>query len=418
MQLELRTRAKKWIAGTAAVLAAGAYIGVAVSRLTAELLAQSPELSKLRWAVRLDPASAEYRHALGAREVALQSPAEALFWLHSAVALNSHKANYWMDLAVAQQQLGDASGENSSLRSALAAGPHIPEITWHAAQFLVALGSTDQAMKQFRTVLESDPPMAATAISTLWAIRPDTDFLLDNVVPASGNAPLLGFLLSRNDTTSAAKVWNKMFSQQQSVERGFVLGYVRYLLAHQEVSQAEQVWCQAATLSDLAAYQPSPENLLVNGDFSLDILNAGFDWRHQPVTGVSIALDPNEAHSSVRSLRISLEGDSISDAGISETVPVEPGTQYQFSAFYKAKNMDGAGAMQFAVHDAYRATLLYSGEDLKNADFWRNTGGNFVTPSDTRLVLVHLIRVPANRPIRGTLWVDGLRLVLKRTEHP
>ena len=65
----------------------------------------------------------------------------------------------------------------------------------------------------------------------------------------------------------------------------------------------------------MAAYQPSSENLLINGDFSLDILDGGFDWVHRDVRGASLALDPTEMHSSSRSLRITLDGPGITDAG-------------------------------------------------------------------------------------------------------
>src|SRR5205807_10622652 len=116
------------------------------------------------------------------------------------------------------------------------------------------------------------------------------------------------------------------YSLQQEVDRSDLLGYEGYLLAHREVEQASLVWQQAAKLSDIEAYQPSPENLLVNGDFSLDILNGGFDWIHQPISGVSVALDTSETHSSSRSLRIVLEGPAISDCGISQLVRSEEHT--------------------------------------------------------------------------------------------
>ena len=273
-------------------------------------------------------------------------------------------------------------------------------------------------MKQFHTVLENDPPLTWPALITAWKIRPDVDSLLDGVVPPAAYAAFLQFLLSKNETVAAAKVWDKMFWQEQSVPRNDLLGYERYLVTHQEVSQASRVWQQAAKLSDLAAYQPSRENLLVNGDFSLQILNGGFDWIHQPVQGVSIALDPRETHSGSRSLRFTLDGEGFADAGISQLVTVQPHTRYEFSAFYKARDMDGAGDMQFAVYDGYRATPLLMSEGLKNADFWKSVTGTFMTPADTQLVKLQLIRVPAGRPIRGKLWIDGLRLVQSGTEHP
>ena len=101
-------------------------------------------------------------------------------------------------------------------------------------------------------------------------------------------------------------------------------------------------------MADLSGYQPSSENLLINGDFSLEILDGGFDWMHQKTRGVALALDPNETHSSPHSLRIIFDGPGIEDAGIRQMVSVEPNTSYEFSGFYKASDMDGAGGTKFA----------------------------------------------------------------------
>jgi tetratricopeptide (TPR) repeat protein len=416
MQLNLRTPAKRWVAATVTLVATAAYCGIATCRFLADRFSQSSEESSLRLASRLDPGNAEYQHLLGVHQLALQSPKDALGPLLRATVLNPNSAKYWMDLAATDQLLGESENERAALNQALATDPHTPAIAWHAANLFLADGLPDEAMKQFRSVLETDIPLRNPAIRTAWEIRPDVDSLLEQVIPPVANMAFLQFLLSEKQTVAAAKVWEKMYLLQQEVGRSDLLGYERYLLSHGEVAQASRVWQQGARLSDIAAYQPSPENLLVNGDFSLDILNGGFDWVHAPIGGVAVALDTSETRSSSRSLRIAIDGAGIADVGISQLVIVEPNTRYEFHAVYKAKEMDGAGAMQFAVHDAYRNTPLFTSEDLRNADFWKDAGGSFVTPVDTRLVRVHLIRVPPGRPIRGKLWIDGLRLIQSGAE--
>jgi hypothetical protein len=92
-------------------------------------------------------------------------------------------------------------------------------------------------------------------------------------------------------------------------------------------------------------------------------------------------------------------------------VAVEPHTSYEFSAFYKANDMDGAGGMVFAVQDAYKETPLFMSEELRDADFWKKTGGVFTTADDSQLVMVRVVRVPGGSPIRGKLWIDGLQFV-------
>jgi hypothetical protein len=265
-------------------------------------------------------------------------------------------------------------------------------------------------------VMENDPSLAPQAINLCWKIHPDIESLLSGVIPPNAYDSFLGFLISRNETSAAAKVWGKMFFAQRTLERSDLFAYMRYLIAHQEVSQAALVWQQAADLSGLAAYQPSSGNLLVNGDFSLEVLNGGFDWLHQKTLGVALALDPNDAHSSTRSLRITFDGPGIADAGIRQLVPVEPNTSYEFSGFYKAQEMDGAGGPKFAIQDLYRETPFYMSDDLRDSDFWRKTGGAFTTGPDTHLLVLRIARVPAGSPIRGKLWIDGLQLA--RIDNP
>jgi hypothetical protein len=412
MQFELRSSAKKCAVLAVLALLTASYVGLSAAQMLAAYFSQSFDPVWLKRAVSLDPGNAEVRHQLGRYELlARQSPQTALPWLESAAALNPHSGRYWTDLAVAQQSLGQIDGEKRSLQSALEVESHTTEIAWDAANLFLAQGSTDEAMKQFHSVMQNDSVLMWPAIRTCWKIRPEIDYLLDNVFPPQVHSQLLGFLILNKETAAAEKVWQRMFAAQQPIDRQDLFGYVRYLVLQHEPVEAARVWQEAAGMAALQAYEPSPENLIVNGDFGLEILNGGFDWVHQKADGVFLELDPIEAHSSSRSLRITFDGPGIVDAGISEVVAVEPNTSYEFSAFYKARDMDGAGGMQFAVQDAYKETSLFMSEDLRDADFWKRTGGSFTTGPETRLLVVRMVRVPSGSPIRGRLWIDGLRLV-------
>src|SRR5258708_18368594 len=118
----------------------------------------------------------------------------------------------------------------------------------------------------------------------------------------------------------------------------------------------------------------------------MEVLNGGFDWLHQTTPGVSVALDPNDAHSSHQLLRITFEGPGISDAGIRQLLPVAPNTSYEFSGFYKAEEMDGAGGPKFAIQDLYHETPFFMSDDLRDSDFWRKSDATFTTGPYTRLV--------------------------------
>jgi len=412
MQLELGQPAKKLAVAAVLFFMAAAYLAATGAAFLAAHFSTDPDPARLQRAARLDPGNAEYPYRIGRYELlAGQSPQTAIPWLERATTLNPHAARYWLDLAIARQSIGDTDSERLALERALAADPHTPDVAWQAANLYLAQGSPDAATREFRVVMENDPLLAPQAISLCWKMHPDIESLLASVIPPNVYGSFLDFLVANNQADAAAKVWEKMFLTQQPLERPDLFAYIRFLIAHQDVSQATLVWQQAANLSGLAAYQPSSENLLVNGDFSMEVLNGGFDWLHQTTTGVSLALDPNDAHSSAQSLRVTFEGPGIYDAGIRQLVPVEPNTNYEFSGFYKAQDMDGAGGPKFAIQDLYHETPFYMSDDLRDSDFWRKTGGVFTTGPDTHLLVVRIARVPEGSPIKGKLWIDGLQLV-------
>src|SRR5258708_36545368 len=97
-----------------------------------------------------------------------------------------------------------------------------------------------------------------------------------------------------------------------------------------------------------------------------------------------MALDPNDAHASTRSLRIVFDGPGIVDAGIRQLVPGDPNTNYEFSGFYKAQEMAGAGGPKFAIQGLYKETPFFLSGDLRASDSWRKIYARFTTGPDTR----------------------------------
>jgi len=388
------------------------YLALTTTQFLAANFSQVPRASDLRIAIKLDPLNAEYRDTMGRFELLVQqSPANALPWLETATALNPNDSSYWLDRAIAEHLAADLASEQNSLEQATAADPHSSGLAWQVANLYLSQGATEPALREYRKVLENDPVLTAQVLEACWRIRPDVDFLLQNVIPANADEPFLGFLVSNNEPAAAAKVWERIVSLQQPVERRFLFDYLRHLFAEHNPSQAARVWQEAANLSGLAAYQPTAANLVVNGDFSLDILNGGFDWTYQKTSAVSLAIDPLESHSGSRSLRIVFQGQGIEDAGIRQFVSVDPNTTYQFSAYYKAQEMDGAGAPKFAIQDVYNETTLFISDDLRDSEPWTRINGSFATGPETHLAILRVARVPAGRPIRGMLWIDDLRLV-------
>ena len=89
---------------------------------------------------------------------------------------------------------------------------------------------------------------------------------------------------------------------------------------------------------------------------------------------------------------------------------MNPNTSYEFSSYFKAQALAGAGGLHFAVQDLYSAKTYFTGEDFTNVDFWKQITGSFTTDDNTKLVVLRIQRTPAGSPIKGRLWIDGVRL--------
>ena len=138
---------------------------------------------------------------------------------------------------------------------------------------------------------------------------------------------------------------------QQPFEKRQAYEYFRYLIRQRRSIRRCSSGNRPSIVSGYSSYYlPTAGNLIVNGGFSLDPLNAGLDWQYQKQTGVELTLDPTEFHSGQRSLMITFDGPGISDAGIVQLVPVQPNTTYNFSAYYK--NDRAARGWRTAFHDS------------------------------------------------------------------
>ncbi len=401
------------------LLLAGSYLVLVTTEYAAAYFSGRQDIVSLQRAVRLEPGNSDYRYLEGRYLWLVQRTPEAAVQAYlAAVQLNPHQANYWFNLAGVYDLLGNARLQQHALERAIQADPTTPEVAWEAANFYIVRGETDKALAKFRVVLQNDPYLPASALQLCWRIKPDIDVLLRDVVPpvSSVYSTFLEILISKKESAAAAKVWAEMAKLNEPVTTRYVFEYINYLVGERQVDQARLVWQQAGSLSGLATHQPNSENLVVNGDFSLDVLNGGFDWLYRQSPEVSLALDPTQFHTGNRSLLITFDSRGVEDAGIRQMIAVQPNTIYQFSAYFKAQDIQGVGGPRFAIQDLYKETIYYASEELKDADFWKPVTGNFTTGPDCKLLMLRIQRFPGGSPIKGKLWIDGIRLVEKQPQ--
>lgn len=411
MRIQAKTPANKTLLRIPAFLLSFLIIAFASCQYLASIFSERNDPTSLQRAVRLQPSNAEYRYHLGLYSALLQ-PDLAASSLRAAVSLNPYDSRYWLALASAYNSLGNTQAEDAALHKALQMGPTNPAIVWDAANVYFSAGETEQTLDLCHQLLADQGPTFGHALPFCWKVKPDVDLFVSKLMPARTDAyeSFLDLLISSQQTAATGKAWVQLVSLGNPISRSRVYEYVNYLLVTKQPGLALQVWRQAGPLAGLSDYQPSPENLIVNGNFSLPILKAGFDWIYQKDRRISLALDPAQHHSGTRSLSISFDDAQIEDVGIRELVSVHPNRTYDFSANFKAQQIEGAGGIRFVMEDAYTHVPLFASDNLTDTSDWKQAKGTFTAGPETNLLVLRLQRLPAGDVIKGKLWIDGVRL--------
>jgi hypothetical protein len=416
MKIPFQTPARRRSVAIVAVILSTLYVSMTGSEFLASVLGSRAQLGSLRRAAWFEPGDADYRDHLGRYyDLVARDPGTALGYYKAAIQLNPHESRYWFDLAGAYQVLGDTVDQTAALGNAIHADSMTPDVAWEAANLYLVQGESEKALREFKVVMANDPSLAATAVQSSWRIDPDVDSLLRDVIPHSTDAyvALLSLLETKEETRGTFKVWDALMQTREPFELHHVFDYIDFLIHHKEVDEAVLVWQQAAERFGLTSYLPSSSNLVVNGSFSLDVLNGGFDWQYKKQDGVTLTLDPSDFHSGQRSMLISMDGPGINDAGIYEFIPVQPNTTYAFSGYYKIGDLEGAGAPHLTVQDMYSLAVYYDSDEMKESGFWKSLDGEFTTSPDCKLVVLHVRRIPEGSPMKGKLWIDDFHLVRK-----
>ena len=410
-RLRLDSLERKILFAALCSLVLAAYVLLASTSYVAYHLASSGEPRSLEKAVRLRPFNADYRWQLGRYKFyVLGDAAAAVTDYEKAVALNRFDSHYYLDYANALVNLNRDAETINAVQRAILLDPTTPRTNWEAGNLYLVAGDTEAALHRFRVILEQEGETPEYPVLPLcWRVTRDPDLIIREALPPRAGAYLrfLQLLMKENNSQPAATTWQALTRLQQSFEPKLAFPYFNYLIAHKDVAGASQVWSYL-TSSALSGYARS-DNLIVNGDFEKPLLNGGFDWRYRESNAVSLTMDNDRFQSGRESLNISMHGVA-ADLGVAQLVPVDPATAYDFGAYVKAENIQGANGPQFQVQDAYSDQSLLLTDDLNGTFNWREVSGEFHTGPDTRLVLLRMVRLPGNTHVRGRLWIDDVSI--------
>lgn len=413
MQIALQSSPYKIFWKTLCLFVGFAFIGVAVRDYVAYRLSVSQQPYAMEEAVALNPSDASYHSRLGEYFMfSGRRPDLAVLQYRSAVALNPHVADYWLDLASAYASTGANEQQVQALENAHQVDPTTPEISWQVGTGFLNRGDIGKAFEMFRLVLQSES--SRPALRVCWYTTHDLKRVMDVLPPKPAEyLDFINLLISERQTGAPEKVWSQLVSVRQPFDPQEAKPYFEYLISEHQVDGAQQAWNDLDRLDPgFRPYLRSAGNLAVNGGFEEKPLNMGFDWRYQDQSEVTLTLDGDHVHQGRRSLSITFNGAAVTDTSLSQLVAVEPNTRYDFSAYVKADNIFAAEGPQFVIADAYspKAPLLLTEEFLGTSD-WKQVRGSFETSPGTDLVSLKIMRPAGAAQITGKLWVDDVSVV-------
>jgi O-antigen ligase len=401
------------VVSLACVIIAAVFGWCALRVYEARAVARKLNERSLQRAIAMEPKDAEL-YSLLCRyrmEVLLDSRA-ALQACKRATELNAYDASYWLDLAQAYLDVGMLKEQRDSVRRALTVDPKTPNTVWSAANFFLAENDVHDALAEFAVILNTDPSLSQRVLG-LWPRAGGVQVMM-SILPPEPKIYLdfIKLLLSQQQIQPARQVWAGLIQLNRTFEFHDAVSYIECLLQAGDVDAAREAWHQIGERANgFEAYVPN-ENLVVNGSFENDILNAGFDWRYTAVPGISVRFDTTEFSDGKRSLLISFAGTATgADAGPYQLVPVRPDTEYSISAFVKSDKLTSVIEPRLEVVDTSDGTVQSISQEIGGTMGWQRLGSGFRTGPQTKLVSLRISRDQASTLITGRMWIDNVQLV-------
>ena len=402
---------KRTIGLAVCIVLVAVYGWFATRSFRASRLASSLDVPSVERAVALEPRSAAYQDLL-CRFLLFdkQEPSAAVPHCQRATQLNAYHSTYWLDLALAYYSVGAEHEQQQAILKAVSVDPTTPDVAWEAANLFLAQGKVPEALPQFAVAMRGDPNLVSPSLDLCWRTLHDVS-AIQAILPPDPAAYLqfVRLLTTKNEWEGAHQIWSALILLDRGIDYRQALFYVDSLLQKGDVARANEAWDQLASRSATLNRYSRTDNLVVDGGFEKEILNAGFDWRYSAQSGSVVSLDSAEFRSGSQSLLISYHGTG-GDSGMFQHVPVKPNTQYTVSAWTKSQKLESANGPVISVSDAYNGKLYAETPETLGTTVWHRVETSFQTGPESELVTVRLSRDPGNTLIDGEFWVDDVSL--------
>ncbi len=415
MQISLRSTVRLLFFGCCTFLAIAEFVYLSSRAARAHAWAEGVQQWQIERAVALEPRNADYWCRLGRYHLLSdQDSVAALNAYSEAIRQNPHVADPYLKIARLSLIAGDRNQLTRALGQALRVDPTTPSVNWEAANIYLAANEVDRALPLFRAASASFWEYRSPALTLCWRATHNVDQMVAVAMPQEPAiyGEFLRHLVLQHETVAADELWRHFINLHKAIPARAGFEYLDSLIEQHRVLDAARAWRELAIVSpEINSYLPHNGNLIVNPGFEQEILNGGFDWRITQLDKVSIELAaPVDSYKGEHSLAVTFDASRTDTAGIVQLIPVEPGSSYSLSLFYKAEELEGAHGISAIVSDAFTGKQLIATDEMLGSTPWQEISRTFSTGPSTVLVSLELKR-PAGTLIRGKLFIDEVRMV-------
>jgi hypothetical protein len=332
-----------------------------------------------------------------------------------AVRRDSCNPYRWSDLGSAFAAANDIPRARYCYQRALELCRDLPAIRLRDANFHFQIDEPQEGLVSAARVLRTVPDYDSMLFNYLdRVIASPAEVLAQIGEDRRASLAYTGHLLQIGNLDGATE------ARRWCSERGFTdlrlsVRYVDALLKGHRYEQAQRAW--ADSLGEARGDFPD-KNLLFNGSFEREPSGGALDWRIRPSDEFETARDKSFSKQGQWAMAIQFRGAAnVSYSHIEQWVVVTPGP-HTLQAWIRTDSITTDEGPQFQIVDAEAPGRLdvRTGAWIGSHD-WTFVNQSFTVPAATHLIAVRIVRQPSeafDNRIKGSLWVDGVRLVHSR----
>ena len=391
------------------------YLGNTISE--AATTNETPNIEVARMAARWAPSDPFVHWRLGVmaqKEFSANNLEETVREFEAAVRLAPNDFRYWDELGRALEAAGDAEAGERALRHSVELAPAYYYPAWHYGNLLLREGKFETAFPQLFHAAEANGELWPQVFNLAWqAYDGDVDRIAKEACRAPAVRTMFAvYLVGLKRFDDALRLWHSLSAayRTQLNAGGYAL--------RKSLFEAKQFHAALDVTRDIESggASPNPEEIS-NGGFEGNMTlpaSKAFGWTIGPTSQAQVAIN-NLAHSGQHSLRVIFSApNKLDHVNISQTVVVQPNTQYHFECYARTEKLVSASTPVIMIFDAADGTLLNSSAPLPTGTHdWQKIALDFKTKNGDGLT-VTIGRLTCSVgdicPLFGTVWYDDFDL--------